>query len=189
MVGSAVELAPPAYGVLFMHCAKFPHRTCNGLLLGSADASTVTVREALPLFHSSLAVAPMLEAALLLADEYCAASNGKLRIVGYYQANEVVDDLDLGPFGKKIADKIRTQSEKGNSATLVLDGKRMQPTVGDLRLVSIGADGKRGGGVEPPTIATDAAAAIKRLETCLSKSVHHDLVDFDNHLDVSLRTH
>ena len=130
----------------------------------------------------------MLEAALLLADEYCAASNGKLRIVGYYQANEVVDDLDLGPFGKKIADKIRTQSEKGNSATLVLDGKRMQPTVGDLRLVSIGADGKRGGGVEPPTIATDAAAAIKRLETCLSKSVHHDLVDFDNHLDVSLLT-
>ena len=38
------------------------------LLLGTATAETVTVSQTLPLFHSSIAVAPMLEAALLRAE-------------------------------------------------------------------------------------------------------------------------
>ena len=61
-----VTLHPDAYTVLFLHCCKHPHRALNGLLLGSATSDSVTVTEALPLFHSSLALAPMLEAALLL---------------------------------------------------------------------------------------------------------------------------
>ena len=55
-----------AYCVLFMHACKFPSRTVNGLLLGSASGDAVTVRKALPLFHGPLGLAPMLEAALML---------------------------------------------------------------------------------------------------------------------------
>lgn len=173
---ATTELAPQAYAVLFMHCLRFPHRTVNGLLLGEASASGVRVREALPLLHSSLAVMPMLEAALLLADEYCKA-NG-LKIVGYYQANEVVDDLELGPFGKKIADKVRSQSSP--AAILLLDGVKMHPAPTDLRLISMGADGKRGAA---PTVAPDAEAAVAQLEACISKGLQHEIVDFDVHLD------
>ena len=174
---ASIELAPPAYGVLFMHCARYPHRTVNGLLLGSIDGETVRVREAMPLMHSSLALAPMQEAALLLADEYCSAKS--LDIVGYYQANEVVDDMELGPYGKKLADKIRSQQK--NAAILLLDGAKMHPAPGDLRLVTVGADGKRG---TPPTIASDTEAALAKLQACISKGLHQEVVDFDVHLDV-----
>ena len=54
-MSSSCELAPSAYAVLFMHCTKYPHRTLNGLLLGAEKpGGGVSVREALPLFHSSL---------------------------------------------------------------------------------------------------------------------------------------
>eukprot|EP00966_Prymnesium_polylepis_P192090 4451400-Prymnesium_polylepis.1 len=32
-----------------------------------------------------------------------------MQIVGYYQANEFANDPDLGPFGKRITDKIRSR--------------------------------------------------------------------------------
>ena len=32
-----------------------------------------------------------------------------MQVVGYYQANELCDDMELGPFGKTIAEKIRAQ--------------------------------------------------------------------------------
>ncbi len=38
--------------------------------------------------------------------------------MGYYQANEMCDDLELGPFGKTIADKIRAQCKQ--AAVLVV---------------------------------------------------------------------
>jgi len=176
-MSSTISLSPEAFGVLFMHACKHPHRTINGLLLGSAADSAVSVSEALPLFHSSLALAPMLEAALLLADEYC--QQKKVQIVGYYQANEIVEDTDLGAFGKKIAEKVRGQC--ATCAVLMLDGQKMHPTPTDLRLLALGADGKRNG--TTPTIAPDAAAGIAKLDACLKRGVQHDLVDFDTHLD------
>ena len=115
---TSTELSPAAYSVLYMHCLKYPHRSVNGLLLGAADGDAVRVREALPLFHSSLALAPMLEAALLLADEYCAVQ--KLKIVGYYQANEVVDDLEL-PFPTTRPQLGATLGVRIPEATLLAD--------------------------------------------------------------------
>ena len=47
-----------------------------------------------------------------------------MQIVGYYQANEMCDDLELGPFGKKIAEKIRTQCPH---AAVLLVGRRYSP--------------------------------------------------------------
>ena len=41
------------------------------------------------------------------ADQYCKAH--AMQVVGYYQANELCDDMELGPFGKTIAEKIRAQ--------------------------------------------------------------------------------
>ena len=177
-VPASISLSPEAYSVLFMHCCKYPHRAVNGLLLGSTEEGTVRVREALPLFHSPLSLSPMLEAALLLASEYCTAKS--LKIVGYYQANEIAEDLDLGPFGRKIAEKIRAQSPV--AAVLLLDGARMRPKPDDLRLLAINADGKRANA--PPTIAPDVPAdAIERLEGAMEAGQQHELVDFDVHLD------
>merc|ERR1712224_452197 len=105
--------------------------------------------------------------------EYC--QSNKLQIVGYYQANEVAEDLELGPCGKKISEKIRSQGSC--VATLLLDGETMRPTPTDLRLLTFGVDGRRSSVV--PSIAQDAEACIKRLEDCLGRGVAAEIVDFD----------
>lgn len=174
---ATIALKADAYTVLFLHCCRYPTRSLNGLLLGSAAADgSVSVEKTLPLFHTQISLAPMLEAALLLADEYC-QQNG-LQIVGYYQANELVDDLDLGPFGKRISDKIRSQVPA--AAVFVVDGASMHPSATDLRLITQGADGKRGAA---PFIEGDAEGCIVRLERCIANSLQHEIIDFDAHLD------
>ena len=173
----AIALKADAYTVLFLHCCRYPTRSLNGLLLGCAAADgSVSVEKTLPLFHTQISLAPMLEAALLLADEYC-QQNG-LQIVGYYQANELVDDLDLGPFGKRICDKIRSQVPA--VAVFIVDGASMHPSATDLRLITQGADGKRGAA---PVIEGDAEGCIVRLERCIANSLQHEIIDFDAHLD------
>jgi hypothetical protein len=61
-----VELEGDAYSLMFLHACKHPTKAVNGLLLGTADADGVHVTTVLPLFHSSFALSPMLEAALML---------------------------------------------------------------------------------------------------------------------------
>ena len=61
------------------------------------------------------------------AEEYCKQRSSKsspFQIVGYYQANELVTDHELGPYGKKICEKIRAQSP----ATAVLLVSHRIPT-------------------------------------------------------------
>ena len=65
-VMAATVVDSEAYITLFMHACKFPSRTVNGLLLGSVSDGGVSVQKALPLFHTPLGLAPMLEAALML---------------------------------------------------------------------------------------------------------------------------
>ena len=211
----STTLSGDAYCVLFMHACKHPSRAVNGLLLGKTSEQGVSVQKALPLFHTPLGLAPMLEAALMLvrnspatppcapfcrthdpcalfcrtpgcalsqADEHCKGQG--LQIVGYYQANEMCDDLELGPFGKTIADKIRAQCKQaavlvvrtaahnlfpGLSSSLFhrhppaqIDGAKMHPTEENLRLVSIPSS------APTPTLA-EPAASLELLEQCLER--------------------
>ena len=63
---SKLILEHEAYCFLFMHACKHPMKAVNGLLIGTVEDGTVRASKALPMFHSSLALAPMLEAALML---------------------------------------------------------------------------------------------------------------------------
>lgn len=85
-----VVLSKTAYCKLFLHLAKYPHLQCNGLLLTRKQASTNNSRleyvDCIPLFHSSLSLAPSLEIALVQIDSYCQAND--LEISGYYQASD-----------------------------------------------------------------------------------------------------
>ena len=63
---TSIEVQPEAYCLMFLHACKYPARAVNGLLLGTAAGDSVKVQKALPLFHSSFALSPMLETALML---------------------------------------------------------------------------------------------------------------------------
>merc|ERR1712205_181968 len=82
----SVKVAQGAYLVSVLHALKYPANSVNGVLLGCFDKDgTVQVQRALPLLHSHLALAPMMDAAFALIDEHCQTED--VKIVGYYHAN------------------------------------------------------------------------------------------------------
>eukprot|EP00850_Spirogloea_muscicola_P017420 SM000149S01355 [mRNA] locus=s149:290345:291991:- [translate_table: standard] len=95
-----------------------PAAAVNGVLIGKvgrdvgADGGTnaatgvIDIADAVPLFHTHLGLAPMLEVALTQIDEHFASLEDPLAIVGCYHANEHFDDVELGPVARTIADHI-----------------------------------------------------------------------------------
>ena len=53
-----------AYLKLFFHCAKYPHRAVNGVLLGSETGDEVQITDAVPLLHHWTHLSPMMEIGL-----------------------------------------------------------------------------------------------------------------------------
>ena len=60
------SITEKAYAKLILHCCKYPHLSVNGVVVGSIskESQTVQIQDAIPLFHSGIGLAPMLEVAL-----------------------------------------------------------------------------------------------------------------------------
>lgn len=65
-----IQLTSQAYCKMLLHAAKYPHCAVNGLLVAEKTkekkADPVLCVDCVPLFHGTLALAPMLEVALTL---------------------------------------------------------------------------------------------------------------------------
>ena len=80
-----ISISKVAYCKLFSHLSKYPHLSCNGLLLAKKSKSqSVQFVDCIPLFHSSLTLAPAFEIALTQIDAYC--QQNELEIAGFYHA-------------------------------------------------------------------------------------------------------
>ncbi|KAI1311948.1 hypothetical protein EDD11_003228 [Mortierella claussenii] len=97
-----MKFAHKAYVKPLLHAAKYPTAAVNGVFL--ADMTSGHVVDAVPLFHFWNTLTPMLEVAMTQVDLHCQA-NG-LRIIGYYEANERLEDEALSLVGQKIASQI-----------------------------------------------------------------------------------
>jgi len=114
-------ISTKAYAKIVLHASKHPYVTVNGLLIGNNGTNDgVEVTDAVPLFHHWTTLTPMLEVGLQQVDSY--AAKQKQRIVGYYHANESVNDKSLPAFGAKIITKIR-ESFSDAIALVVLNTK------------------------------------------------------------------
>ena len=64
-----IVVSVQAYCKILLHAAKYPHCSVNGVLLAeeskSKDYRRIKFVDCIPLFHISLGLAPMLEAALI----------------------------------------------------------------------------------------------------------------------------
>lgn len=61
------SLSTRAYVKILLHCCKYPHRSVNGVVVGAVSTKKdqcVHIQDAIPLFHLTLGLAPMLEVAL-----------------------------------------------------------------------------------------------------------------------------
>ena len=89
-----INISKQAYSKLFLHLCRYPHLTCNGLLLANkgsnANNNKIDYVDCIPMFHASLSLAPSLEIAFVLVDAYC--EKNSLEIAGYYQASENIHD-------------------------------------------------------------------------------------------------
>uniref|UniRef100_A0A8C4NGB1 ER membrane protein complex subunit 8 n=1 Tax=Eptatretus burgeri TaxID=7764 RepID=A0A8C4NGB1_EPTBU len=119
-----LTLTVPAYVKMVLHASRYVHSAVNGVLLATAPrtatregvtAAGLLCIDAVPLFHTALPLAPMLEAALALIDSWCKEKD--LCIAGYYQANESRKDSSPDTVACKIAERIL---ENIQPATLVM---------------------------------------------------------------------
>ncbi|KAK7457088.1 hypothetical protein VKT23_010389 [Stygiomarasmius scandens] len=111
----------PAYFKIFFHAAKHPHKQVNGVLLGASTPSGVEIRDAVPLLHHWTSLSPMMEIGLEMAAGH--AESLGLRLVGYYQASERLDDTALAPVGEKVAGKVKEGFS--DAVAFVIDGERL----------------------------------------------------------------
>ena len=156
------------------------------------------MEHAVPLLHSDLALAPMMEAALALIDEHCAASSSEL--VGYYHANAVHDNNAVSAVAKRIADKIHEtvkERSKHDACLMVIDNLVLEGVAVKLRQgsedagrecgvkLAIKAPGS-GAWVPDDDAEVDGVAqgsAQARLVELVAKGAQAWVVDFDNHVD------
>ena len=106
---------------ILLHSLKFPTTPVSGFLLGEeraggalpggstsaggASRATLHIYDAAPVTHTFLTLSLPLDIALAQLQEHC-KTQGKVRVVGYYQCNERLDDSDLADVGRKIATKV-----------------------------------------------------------------------------------
>ncbi|XP_070617962.1 ER membrane protein complex subunit 8 [Erythrolamprus reginae] len=125
-----MKLSTQAYCKMVLHGAKYPHCAVNGLLVAekqppagqrsrerepAAPPAHTLLVDCIPLFHGSLALAPMLEVALSLIDSWCRENS--YVIAGYYQANERMKDASPNLLAEKVASRI---AENFNDTALIM---------------------------------------------------------------------
>ncbi|XP_045106381.1 ER membrane protein complex subunit 8-like isoform X1 [Portunus trituberculatus] len=183
-----ISLSCAALAKILLHAARYPQTAVSGVVLAPARSggggdtgapSTVTLVDAVPLFHLNLSLAPMLEVALTQIEQWYKAEG--LVIAGYYQANENIKDNLPDFVALKVAEKI---AENNNDACLIMiDNSRLcldllSAPVIVSQLTSEGkwkSKDRSSVHVEP--------GALDVVSQLLQRRVQHDVCDFDNHLD------
>ncbi|KAG5644838.1 hypothetical protein DXG03_007565 [Asterophora parasitica] len=110
-----------AYGNGNVREAKHPHKPVNGVLLGKKAGSAVVIEDAVPLLHHWTTLSPMMEIGLDLAAQYAESIN--LKLVGFYQASERLDDTSLVPIGEKVVEKVKAGFS--DAVAFVIDGDKL----------------------------------------------------------------
>ena len=182
-----LEFTCRAYSKMIMHAAKYPHCAINGLLLATKDhvkaaaasaKAAIVIKDAIPLFHQSPGLTPMLEVALAQVESL--ADSAGLAVAGVYHGNEVFKDTSVDVFNQRIADKIAENA--GHSLAVTIDNKKLGLVLESHALiVQQYTDGKwRSRDKTGLLLEEDTLEATSAL---LQKKLHKELVDFDNHLD------
>ena len=165
-----------AYAKIVLHACKFMHTCVNGVLLGEKGQSRYIV-DAVPLFHATLTISPMLEAALYQIDSFCKARG--LRILGYYQANEHISDNQPNHIAMKIADKVADQANSP-CCMIMLNNESLNRDC-DTSCLNLFTN-QNNHWKEADTFDVEDTT-LKHTSFLLFNRMTHSLIDFDNHLD------
>jgi len=193
-----------AYALLLFHALKYPFAEVNGVLLAKqddTDSQIVTIVDAVPLFHQWTQLSAMLEIALQQVELY--ASQNKLRIIGYYHANEDLNEHNLKANAVKIADKIHANSGK-KSVIFLIDNEKLDSELNEVSIlpfihsqnqwqpVKASFQSEKASTSTSTSSSSSSSDWIFRLENpdilaktrfLVGEKRYKRLVDFDNYLD------
>jgi len=176
-----VVVSSLAYCKILLHAAKFPHRAVNGVLLAEKtkgkDGKQVNFVDAVPLFHQSLFLTPMMEIALMQLE--ATYKQQGLVIAGYYQANESATDSTPNAIAYRIAERIQEYYDQ--ACLFILDNNKLSIEC-DEHILRMWKH------IEGKWKHIDAkgcvdSSALADASALLQSQAYRTLVDFDNHLD------
>ncbi|GJJ76735.1 ER membrane protein complex subunit 8/9 [Entomortierella parvispora] len=174
-----MTIAHKAYLKPLLHAAKYPTVAVNGVLLAEQGSNKVV--DAVPFFHFWNSLTPMLEVAMTQVDLYSKA-NG-LRIIGYYEANERVDNEALSLVGQKIADQILKVEPE--AFALVVKNEN----ISSEEIAYIPYQYKEGqwrankSAFSSPAFALENGSSPSLVVKSIREGLFDKLSDFDNHLE------
>jgi len=190
----SLDLTSRAYAKIVLHASKYPHAAVNGVLLAKLPSKgqkmgnqRLIFIDAIPLFHQSEGLCPMVEVALTQI-EARAASVG-MAIAGYYHASRHFKDTSIDVFSQRIADRVADLNPLGKAALLTLDNRRLSLNLQSHALIAqmfvpATSDNQAG---KWKTIASKNVkvdqVSLAVTSALLQARGYKDLVDFDNHLD------
>ncbi|CAN0375415.1 unnamed protein product [Ascophyllum nodosum] len=179
MPSTSATVEGSAYLKLMLHAAKYPWAAVSGFLLGDADtaaADQVVVKDAVPLFHTST-LSPLLETSAVMVEAY--ASGKGMSIIGFYQANQGLDDNTPGVLGSRIMNRIDAGTT-GPSVLLLISNKRLE-TAGDSAVSAFTRDGNNS--FRKHVEVEVSSQSVEAFESALAKQAEAGLVDMDEHFD------
>lgn len=174
-----IHVSQLAYCKIVLHLAKYPHLSCNGVLLAKKTRSqaAVHIEDCVPLFHSSLTLAPPFEVAMNQIDSYC--HNHNLEIVGHYHSTENISDNQPNIVTYKMAEKLKENCAQ--SYVFMINNQKVNPINNEpcFKVFSY-ADQKM------KDIQCNIKISESTYERCsrlLNEKKFNTINDFDNHLD------
>lgn len=188
-----MKCAELAYIKALLHAFKHPSEAVCGLLLGKLEGNELFVTDCIPLFHMNSTLLPMLDVAFLQAQAYCEGND--IQIVGYYAANEGLDDDKVSEHSCQVASRVKDGFK--NAVHWQLINKKLTPKTDSLAITVCTSAGKD----KPWAAATDAAvsrvdfvqgsgggtltpeAVFAGVRAAIKGFVFKAVADFDDHLE------
>jgi len=187
----SIDLSGRAYSKIILHAAKYPHASVNGVLLaklppkGQKIGPRLIFVDAIPLFHQTEGLSPMVEVALAQIESRAMSSG--FSIAGYYHASRNFRDSNVDVFSQRIADRIADISPFGRAALLTVDNRRLSLNLQSHALLGQMYIGSSEGSGKWRTVANKNIRVDEEAFAVTSSLLHSrsykDLIDFDNHLD------
>ncbi|KAL8195029.1 UNVERIFIED_CONTAM: ER membrane protein complex subunit 8 [Gekko kuhli] len=186
-----MKLSTQAYCKMVLHGAKYPHCAVNGLLVAEKQPPPPQQQhrgreppalfvDCVPLFHGTLALAPMLEVALTLIDSWC--KENCYVIAGYYQANERLKDASPNQVAEKVASRIAEHFN--DTALIMVDNTKFTMECVEPAVHVYEHHENKWRCKDPHFDYCEDWSEAQRISASLLDSRSYEtLVDFDNHLD------
>ncbi|CAO3642195.1 unnamed protein product [Cunninghamella blakesleeana] len=169
-----------AYTIPLLHAAKYPASEICGLLLGKVDNELITsITTAIPLFHHWTTLTPMLDLALEQVELY--AEKKQLQIVGWYQANERINDKALHDNGLKVVEAIRQRYKA--AVAFIVDNEKISSLENKSSAIVVYNYIEQQWKVNKQAIQDINEDFYPKVRGYFSASTYQRIIDLDDHLE------